>query len=425
MTPSFVGIKTCLLATALLLRAGLPSQGASFEVKRGINLDQWVTWPMEDKWHDETALLPFPEWKRFVGPDKLAALKQDGFDFVRMPIDPAPFLSERAEPLRDQLFAGVLDAVKMLNTAGLKVIVDLHLIERSDNPANGMAGVLASPDRFDLYLDLVRRMGRELASQDPEQVAFELMNEPGTVCDETGNADWRDRLLKLYAAARPSASKLTLVLTGGCAGNADGLLALDPDLIADENVIWTFHSYQPFLLTHQGAMWAGDFIRYVTGLTYPLDSSTPAVREVIRQRIKDEAPMMRRAGMLAYLDEQLGELQTPEKLQAVITDPVNRVAKWANDHAISPDRILLGEFGMIRQEYQNPFVMPPESRAAYAKDVISTAETHGFSWAIWGYGGAFGIVESFDGQAAEPQVLDVIRSLPPSTEALNLRPGKD
>jgi hypothetical protein len=411
MAPSSVWIKTCLLAAGLVLAAAMPSHAASFAIKRGINLDQWVTWPMEDKWHDEAALLPFPEWKRFVGPDKLAALKADGFDFVRMPIDPAPFLSAKAEAFHERLFAEVHDAVRIVNAAGLNVIVDLHLIERDDNPANGMSGVLASPETFERYLQLVSRMGKTVANEDPSRVALELMNEPGTVCDEAGNRDWRERLGKLHAAARTAAPKLTLILTGGCAGNAEGLVALDPSDIADDNILWTFHSYQPFLLTHQGAMWAGDFIRYVTGLTYPLGASAAQARDAIRQRIETEAPLMRRAGMLAYLDEQLADLDTRKKLDAVIQRPFDEVAEWARQHNIAPAQILLGEFGMIRQEYQNPFVMPAASRAAYASDMIAAAEKHGFSWAIWGYGGAFGVVESFEGQPAEPDVLDVVRGL--------------
>ena len=35
-----------------------------------------------------------------------------------------------------------------------------------------------------------------------------------------------------------------------------------------------------------------------------------------------------------------------------------------------------------------------------------------FSWSVWNYGGAFGIVDAFDGDRAEPNVLDVIKSLP-------------
>ncbi len=76
-----------------------------------------------------------------------------------------------------------------------------------------------------------------------------------------------------------------------------------------------------------------------------------------------------------------------------------------------PENIFLGEFGMIRQEYDNPFVMPGASRAAYVKDMIGRAERRGFAWAIWGYGGAFGIVDEFEGRKAEGDVLEAVRGL--------------
>ena len=66
---------------------------------------------------------------------------------------------------------------------------------------------------------------------------------------------------------------------------------------------------------------------------------------------------------------------------------------------------------MIRQEYGNPFVMPARYRAAYVMDMIRRADAHGFSWSVWSYGGAFGIVDAFDGRKAEPDVMDAIRSL--------------
>ncbi len=55
--------------------------------------------------------------------------------------------------------------------------------------------------------------------------------------------------------------------------------------------------------------------------------------------------------------------------------------------------------------------MPAEYRAAYVRDMIARAEAHGFAWSVWSYGGAFGIVDAFDGDKAEPDVMDAIRSL--------------
>ncbi|MBL8584139.1 MAG: cellulase family glycosylhydrolase, partial [Rhizobiaceae bacterium] len=276
-------------ALALCVAMTFPVAAAAFKGKRGINLDIWTTWPDESRWSDPAVLLPFPEWRRTVGPTELAALGGAGFDFVRIPVDPSPFLSPESASLRDKLIASVVESARLVNQAGLKAIVDLHLFPAGGNRAIGMAEVLDDPATFERYLDLVRRMGLALSREDVELVAFELMNEPVTDCAEAEDA-WSEHLKRLFAAARASAPRLTLVLSGACWSSADGLARLDPGMIPDDNVIWTFHSYDPFLLTHQGATWAGDFIRYVTGIPYPPDArqaETEAALTAVRSRIED------------------------------------------------------------------------------------------------------------------------------------------
>jgi endoglucanase len=408
-------IKTLMAALLVLAALALPGRAASFSMKRGLNLDQWTTWPGEDKWGDRRAILPYPEWRKFVGDDDLKALKSAGFDFLRMPVDPSPFLSGETLALRDELYASVLASVRMINRAGLKVIVDMHLIPSGSSRNIGMGEVMDDPQMFDAYVEMVRRMARTLADEDPRHVAFELMNEPVVDCDVDGSGLWPERQQKLFAAARSSATGLTLILTGACYSSAASLAKIDPKAIADDNIIWTFHSYDPFLLTHQGATWAGDFIPYVTGLPYPL-SAVPraqldAALNTIRARIKAEAPWARQSGLLAYLDEQVASLDTDQKLREIMDAPFTRVEAWAKANGIKPENITLGEFGMIRQEYGNPYVMPAEYRAVYVRDMIARAEAHGFSWSVWSYGGAFGIVDAFGGDKAEPDVMDAIRSL--------------
>ncbi|MBA3446860.1 MAG: cellulase family glycosylhydrolase, partial [Pseudaminobacter sp.] len=322
-------------------------------MKRGINLDIWTTWPGEEQWDRPEVILPYPEWRKTVGADELRLLKDAGFDFVRIPVEPSPFLSDRTLGLRDRLFTSVLESVRLVNSAGLKAIVDMHLIPAGDE-ALGMERVMNEPELFDAYVELVRKMARTLSKEDPALVAFEPMNEPGIECEADEVDLWRERQTRLFAAARASATQLTLILTGGCMSSAEGLATLDPGNIPDDNIIWTFHSYWPFLLTHQGATWAGDFIRYVTGLPYPLDSVPRAELDValekIREKIAAEAPWSRKSGMLAYLDEQVASMDTGEELSAIMDEPFDTVTNWAKEHGVSPENIFLGEFGMIRQE---------------------------------------------------------------------------
>lgn len=418
MTLLATTIKNCLLVLAVIAAACLPAAAATFSMQRGINLDAWTTWPGEDRWGEPDILLPFPEWRRTVGAAELQALKEAGFDFVRMPVDPSPLLSEKTLGFRDRLYAEILESARLINAGGLKVVVDLHLMPAGGNHALGMNEVMENDGLFDAYVEIVRTMARTLAREDPENVALELMNEPVIDC-EAGKAEWPEKAQRLFAAARASATRLTLVLSGGCWGTAEGLSALDPHDIPDDNIIWDFHSYVPFLLTHQGATWAGDFIPYVTGIPYPPygvpRAELDAVLERIREKIRAEAPWARRSGLLAYLDEQVATVDSEEKLSAEMDEPFRIVDAWSKKYGIAPENILLGEFGMIRQEYGNPYVMPPASRAAYVKDMIARAESRGYAWSIWSYGGAFGIAEEFEGRKAEPDVLEMIGGLPPAT----------
>lgn len=416
MSAALLNRAASLVALVAMLSLGMlaHAQAAAFTAKRGVNLDIWTTWPGRDKWGDAATLLPFPEWRKHVTADDLARLKADGFDFVRMPVDPAPLLAPESEALREQLMQSILESARTVNAAGLKVIVDLHLIGADD--IGTMGSVMTDAEQFERYLALVRTVGAMLSNEDPQKLAFELMNEPVVDCDP-GQSAWPERLRKLFAAARSSATRTTLILTGGCYSSADQLVALDPQQVVDDNVIWTFHSYEPFLLTHQGASWAGDFIPYVTGIPYP-PSSVPraeldGILEAIRERMQKEAPLTRRAGLISYLDEQIAEIDTDEKLKAAMDAPFDKVAGWAEKKGIKPENILLGEFGMITQDYGKPFIMPAAWRAAYVRDVIARAEAKGFAWSIWEYGGSFGIVDAFDGKKAESDVMEVVRRLPP------------
>lgn len=409
--------KKTLIALAVmavaLLPAGLAAQPA-FQVERGINMDQWVTWPSADRWTDDEALFPFPEWRRSVGREELAELRAAGLDFIRMPVDPVPFTAAHAAGQRDRLIREVGEAVDLALHAGLKVIVDLHLIQ-GGTELPYMSRVLTEGDDFASYRQLVSDLAGSLSDRDPSRVAFELMNEPGTECNVEGHAQWSGLQRRLHADARSAAPELTLVLTGGCGGNASGLVALDPGVIADNNVIWTFHSYRPFILTHQGALWAGDLIRYVTGFPYPPHEADQGDLDtrlaIVRARIRAQAPLLRRSGMISWVEEQMETIGTEEELWHVLRDPFERVANWADAHGISRHAILLGEFGMIRQEYGNPFLMNPEHRAAYYRDVITLSEEFGFPWAMWSHGGAFGIVHEFDHRPAETDVMDMVRGL--------------
>jgi hypothetical protein len=404
------------LFIAILFSASAAS-AATFQAKRGISLDIWVTWPDESKWGDESVMLPFPEWRKTVGEKELDDLKAAGFDFVRMPVDPSPFLSVKSAPLREKLFEEVAASVDLIAKSGLKVIVDLHALPAGGNRTIGTKEILTDSVLFEAHAALVKRMAALLMDHIPEGVALELMNEPTIDCADDGTNDWPEKLKTLHAAARGASSRLTLILSGACWGGSQGLAKLNPKDFNDDNVIWSFHSYDPFILTHQGATWTGDFMPYVYGLPFPPNEAPKPGLELtlndIRARIKSDAPLARRSGHLAYLDEEIAKIATKEGLARGMDKPFAIVKDWAKTNNVDPADIILGEFGMIRQEYGNPVIVPGKYRAAYVKAMAERAEKAGFMWSVWSYGGAFGVVDGFDGEKADGDVTEMVRGMKP------------
>ena len=410
-----------LFLIAAILLSVLPAGAAAFQAKRGISLDIWVTWPDESKWGDASVMLPFPEWRKTVGEKELGDLKAAGFDFVRMPIDPSPFLSDKSAALREKLFDEVAASVDLITNSGLKVIVDLHALPAGGNRSIGTSEILKDGTLFEAHAALVKRMAGMLTNHIPESVALELFNEPTIDCKDDGTNDWPAKLKNLHAAARSESERLTLILSGACWGGSEGLAMLNPKDFADGNVIWSFHSYDPFILTHQGATWTGDFMPHVYGLPFPLHAADKAdldkTLDEIRARITKDAPRARRSGHLAYLEEEIAKIDTEEGLARAMDKPFVIVSDWAKTNRIDPSSIILGEFGMIRQEYGNPIVTPGKVRAAYVKAMAERAEAEGFMWSVWSYGGAFGLVDGFDGERAEGDVVEMVRGM--SAKPLN------
>ncbi len=394
-----------LLALFILVASAIAASAATFEGRRGISLDIWDTWPQESTWGDEKVLLPFPEWKRYIGTDELRALKDSGVDFVRLPIDPAPFLSDVSVALQDQLYEQAAAAVDFAFDADLAVLVDIHTIPAGERSI-GTDEILADPAKFDAYLKFLRRIATSIKDKDPKRVALELFNEPTIDCESDGTNNWPDMMKQAFAAARSSATKLTLVLSGACWGGAEGLAKINAADFPDDNLIWSFHSYDPFILTHQGATWAGDFMPHVYGLPFPLhEASKPQLEEAldtIRERIRKDAPKDRRAGHLDYLDEEIAKIATKDGLDSEMDRSFDIAAGWAKTNSVNPADIILGEFGMIRQEYDNPYEMPQKDRLAYYKAQVGRAEKHGFRWAAFSYSGAFGLLRGWNGDPVEP-----------------------
>jgi hypothetical protein len=380
-------IRAVAACLALLLFAS--AAAAQLRLQRGVNFEVWQNWTNRAAFLAQGANADFPDWMGRVDDAGLARLRAQGFDFVRLNVDPSPmFWAADAEPLIRRVVA----ATARLQAAGFSVVVDMHLLpEMADRP-DGLHQVLGTGGQrerlFTRYLGLVGRMAGALAALPADRTALELINEPDQDWfSHRRSADrWPAQLAALRRAARAAAPTLALVLTGARSGGVEGLLRLDPKPYAgDPNLIWSFHYYEPMAVTHSGQPWEQTPARFLTRLPYPasaLDAATrgarlAAARAEIDRVISDPA---RRRELSAKVEKAIDDYRASGANPAAIAADFARVSRWARDNAIAPSRILLGEFGVFQDGAD------PAARLLTLKATREAAEAAGFAWAVYAAG---------------------------------------
>jgi hypothetical protein len=250
-----------------------------------------------------------------------------------------------------------------------------------------------------------------VAEYPANEVSFEPLNEPTIDCsyDLNGAAPrWPAMLKRLHNTARKAAPKNTLALSGACWGGADGLSALNPVEMNDDNIIWSFHSYDPFVFSHQGASWTKDVVSYVSGLSFPpVKDSKAKVMEAAMARIKASGETADRKQTLindlhTYLNRYYEQGAPMEDAKA----PFNKVEVWAKKYEVEPQRILLGEFGAIRSDKFTAHT--DKARAPLIKLIRSEAEARGYAWSCWSWSGSFGISRTPESRDFSPLLLNAL-----------------
>lgn len=381
-------MRRCALVLALSTALSAALAGAApaeLRLKRGVNLDIWVEWlSVEEMVADADFLIPYPDWRRHYTAGTLERIREAGFDFVRLPLDPGPLLAIGPGGRQDRLIAEGRAAAEEVLAAGLNVIVDLHSIPR---PGETWGTDDVVTRLWAEHVDLVGRIAGALDGLPPDRVAFEPLNEPTLDCPWSGEGPprWPAMLAEMHAAARRGAPDLPLVLSGACWGGADGLEALDPAAIGDDNVIWSFHSYSPFQFTHQGASWTDAPLKHIEGLPYPpsmLDGTTAgavAARAEARAKAAGDPAEPIAAEIDAYRATTDG----------AVAEEVVAAAAWADRHGIPRERLILGEFGALRAGREGRH--PPEWQWRFLSDKRQAAEALGIAWAVWNFAGDMGV----------------------------------
>ena len=258
------------------------------------------------------------EWRHF------AEIRKAGFDFVRLNLQAFKYMDAKNR-LQPQWLAKLDDVVRHAQAEGLGVIIDEHDFNPCSEDLNVCRTKLTA-----FWQQVAPRFAKA-----PRNVAFEILNEPH---DKLNGEEW-NRLFAQQLALVRQTNPTRIVVVGPTHWNSlnDLPLLKLPD---DRNLLVTYHYYEPFHFTHQGATWAGEEVKKLHGITWGSEAD--------------------RAALAADFDE---------------------VAAWskANDRPI-----LLGEFGAYDKSGT-----PLDLRVAYIAAARSEAEKRGFGWAYWQFEGDF------------------------------------
>ena len=325
-------------------------------------------------------------------PEDLRRLAAAGFDFVRIPVDPGPFL-EAPDGHRKQLMASLVAAVRKALDAGLSVVVNIQANEathyyRSETLISSVHAPL-----FAAYRTFVVACAEALAAMGP-RVALEPVNEPPQGC---GAASWLAVQTALFEGVRARSSTLTLIATGSCGSMVGGLMALDPKpLAAFSPVLFTFHFYEPYLFSLQGAPWMGEPVyRSLNAVPWPasagsLDKTLSAVKA--RMSLDSGRSPSAKRDALAITERLMRQYFDADPGPGFLALYLDKVSAWARAHAIPNDHVIMGEFGAVKS-WGAVVGASASDRARYVRDVREAAEARGFGWAFWNLFDSMGLMD--------------------------------
>jgi endoglucanase len=335
-------------------------------LRRGINTSDWFA---------QSGDYSVQRLRTFTTADDIQLIHHLGFDHIRISIDADPLLAWQRKQDSGIAFVGELDAiVKLAIQEKLAVIIDIHPQTRYKQ------SLLQGEEPVQRFAMLWRSLATHFASFDPDYVFFEIMNEP----EQPDTYRWQGIQSLVAQQIRSVAPGNTIIACGARWSGLDDLLPLEP--LALPNIIYTFHDYEPFAFTHQGATWTDPAVQPLRDVPYP---STP---ENVAKNLEQEPTL---AGQ--FFVQQYG-LARWDAHRIDIT--LSFAERWSHLHHAP---VYVGEFG-VHRPYANGAM-----RAQWLKDMRTMMEKHHFGWAMWDYQDNFGAVTKKDGHTTpDPAVIQAL-----------------
>jgi len=362
MRPGKTAIQLLFTALMFVMSAGISAQETPFH--RGVNLTNWFQ-----------AAGPRQVQYNKYGKEDFENIKSLGFDVIRLPINLHFMTSGEPDYTLDTVFVEFLgEVIGWAEELEIYLILDNHTFSVVDDTDPSVGNIL-------------NKVWVQMASEfhdRSEYLLYEVLNEPHGIADDI----WNPIQQGVVETIRQVDTTHYIVI-GPAGWNSYNNLAAMP-VYDDDLLIYTFHFYDPFLFTHQGASWVTPSMEPIVNVPFPYDAAQ-----------MPEMPASLAGSWVGNLFGNYSQDGTAEKIRELID-----IAVQFRDQRGVP--IFCGEFGVYQPNSLEVH------RVEWYREVRTYLDSMNISWTMWDYHGGFGLFEE-DGEGLFEHHLNV-----PLLEALDM-----
>ena len=315
---------------------------------RGVNLTNWF----------QTSSAQQIQFTKFTKRDFIN-IKSLGCDVIRLPINLHAMTNGDPDYIIDPLFFTFLDsAVTWAEELQIHLLLDNHTFDPAED---------TDPEIGPVLIKVWSQMADHYKNRS-KYIYYEVLNEPHGILDKL----WGQIQQSVIDSIR-SIDTIHTIIVGPAGWNSYNNLNALP-LYSDTNLIYTFHFYDPFMFTHQGASWTDPSMVPLAGVPFPYDSA----------RMPACPPELEDTWIEWSLNNYIND-GTVQRVQDLI-----HIAVSFRDNRKVP--LFCGEFGAYMPNSDEP------DRVYYYNVVSEYLQNNGIPWTMWDYQGGFGIFEEGSGE---------------------------
>ncbi|MDR0321786.1 MAG: cellulase family glycosylhydrolase [Treponema sp.] len=332
---------------------------------RGVNFSAWFD-------ASSPRTIPFTRYSE----QDFIDVKSIGVDVIRLPI--YMHNMTRGDPYYtlDPLFLGFLDqVVDWAEKHRIYIILDNH----SFDPV-----APTEPDIDKIIIPVWTQMAQRYKNRS-SYVLYEILNEPHDIDAKL----WGSIQGRVIEAIRAAGDRHSIIVGGVWYNSIDELFNLPS--YPYNNIIYTFHFYDPYLFTHQGETWgAPPNLRTLKGMPFPYNAKRmPAVPADLRG---------------TWIESSIRDSYRNDATVEALARQLDKAVQFSQERGGVP--LFCGEFGVFIPNSLH------EDRLRWYEAVTKLLAERGIARTSWDYFGGFGVFKNgISGSFNSDLDIDIIKAM--------------